>query len=171
MKRLSALGLIITSIVLLIVVAASMSGQASTANQPPPPVGVPPHHPNHSTISLGSMPAVQPRQALVQAGKIPTFTTADVEKYLQTDAVALDAAHQHLTRTITFMSAQAVGQKLNSDFSQDAPILCYVEFTGKHPFILNEVTAPGPQFMPHFTKAFEVFDGKTGDLLQWGGIP
>lgn len=170
MKRLSALGLIVTFVVVLIVVLTSVSGQASTANQPPPHLGFSPNR-NHSKLALGYMPAVQPRQALVQAGKIPTFTAADVEKYLQTDGVALDLAHQHLTHTITFMSAQAVGQKIHFDFSQDAPILCYVEFTGTHPFYINEVKAPSSIFMTRFTKAFEVFDGKTGDLLQWGGIP
>jgi hypothetical protein len=101
---------------------------------------------------------------------MPTFTSADVEKYLQTDAVAQDAARQHLTHTITFISAQTLSQMLHDDFGQDAPILCYVEFIGKQPFTLFEVRSPSPSSVPHFTKAYEVFDGQTGDLLTWGGI-
>ncbi|MEO6891421.1 MAG: hypothetical protein ABI324_20735 [Ktedonobacteraceae bacterium] len=169
MKRLSALGLILTFAALLVAASTAMSSQASPNNQPPRPLGV--TNPNHGTRPAGHMPAIQPRQTLVQARQVPTFTLADVNAYLQTDAVAQDAARQHLTRTITFISAQSVGKMINDDFSQDAPILCYVEFTGKQPFTLNEVKSPSPSSMPRFTKAFEVFDGVTGDLLTWGGMP
>jgi hypothetical protein len=168
MKRLSALGLVFTFAALPVVIITSMSSQAASNNQPSRPLGV--TDPNHGTRPAGHMPAIQPRQTFIQSKRIPTFTRADVEKYLQTDAVAQDAAHQHLTHTITFMSAQTLSQMLHDDFSQDAPILCYVEFTGKQPFTLFEVRSPSPSSVLHFTKAYEVFDGQTGDLLTWGGM-
>ncbi len=145
-----------------------MNSQASSTPQPPPPRGV--VNPNHGTTPAGYRPAIQPETTLAQSNSLPTFTSADVEKYLQTDEVAREASSLHLTTTITFVSSQNLGTKLNDDFSVNAPILCYVEFSGNQPFTLNAVRTPAGVAAPQFTKVYEVFDGQTGDLITWGGL-
>ena len=95
-----------------------------------------------------------------------TFSVADVEHYLLTDpTLGMDVARLKLTHTITFVSSQSLGQQLGQDFNDDAPILCYIEFTGTKPFFLESVHTLAPM---RFTRAYEVLDGRTGDQIEWG---
>ena len=162
------LAVLLTAIIVIAVqMEASSHSQASSYNSAvPTPQGVV----NHGGQPAGHAHAITPRAALVQAHKLPTFTVADVEAYLQTDAVAIEASSKHLPHTIAFVSASELGQRLNDDFSQDASILCYVQFTGTQPFTLNAVRMPPGMTPSKFTKVFEVFDGITGDLLTWGAM-
>ncbi len=166
MKRLSLIGMVIVVAGFFMLFLSTVGN--SQASSPPmtSPIGAL----IHGQQPAGHMPGIQPNSALAVKGTL-TFTSADVEKYLLTDALAQDARSHHFTHTIKFVSAQALGLKLGEDFSQDASTLCYVEFTGSTPALLKEVRT-SPRSKPLlFTKAYEVFDGKTGDLITWGAMP
>jgi hypothetical protein len=116
------------------------------------------------------MHAIHPRLASAKSPNSPTYTTTDVENYLKTDALAQEAASKNLKHTVTFVSSLDAEKKLQVSFSQNASFLCYVEFTGNQPFTLSIVRMmPGAKPL-QFTKAYEVFDGQTGDQITWGGI-
>jgi hypothetical protein len=170
MKRLSIIGLIVAFVLILAIAVTSAQTGLARGDSVPVPIGFTPPAQTHV---LGARPAVKPQAAKIQANILPTFTTADVEQYLQEDDPFLEpiAGPLKLTHTITFMPSQILGQQLQQDFNAYASILCYVEFKGNGPFPLTTAHAPTAASIPHVSKAFEVFDGKTGNLLVWGGTP
>lgn len=173
-RRSSPLGLAFVLIAIVVIgalirIGIGPSGQASPNNfLPPKPLGV--ADPNHGKQSAGHRHAIVAVAKLVQAHTLPTFTVRDVENYLRTDPVAQEAFSKHLTHTVTFISASDLSQELQDDFSRNASILCYVEFTGDHPFVFNAVRMPAGATPPQFTKVYEVFDGLTGDMITWGAL-
>lgn len=171
MKRLSILGIVFSLALALAILFAANSRTfangtvASTTVPYPHPTSFVPS--SSGTTALDHEPAVHPSSQKIQANVLPTFATADVEQYLLTDpTIGMDAAKQKLTHTITFVSSQTLGPQLSTNFSGDASILCYIEFKGSQPFVLSSVHSLTPL---HFTSAFEVLDGRTGDLIMWGG--
>jgi hypothetical protein len=155
MKRLSAVGFIIACVLLVIIGATQLQSPLAHGKSIPP--------------SAGQMPAIHPDAAKFKAQSLPTFTNTDVEQYLQTDPVIGQdlSSRPGFQHTITFIDSKTLGNTLNDDFSKDATTLCYVEFTGPAPFALRDAKAVAP---PRFSKAYEVFDGLTGNLITWGGI-
>jgi hypothetical protein len=155
MKRLSDVDFIIACFLLLVIGITDPHGSTVHEQSIPP--------------SAGQMPAIHPDAAKFKAQSLPTFTNTDVEQYLQTDPVIGQdlSSRPGFQHTITFLDSKTLGNTLNDDFSKDAITLCYVEFTGPAPFALRDVKAVVP---PRFSKAYEVFDGLTGNLITWGGI-
>ncbi len=169
MKRLSIIGLVVAFVLISAIAVASVKTEQARGDSIPVPIGFTPPAQTHSA---GNRPAITPQSTKIRANILPTFTAADVEQYLKNDPnLGAIAGPLKLTHTITFMPSQTLGQQLQQDFSSDASILCYVEFKGNGPFPLTTAHAPTAASIPRVSKAFEVFDGQTGDLLVWGGTP
>lgn len=96
------------------------------------------------------------------------ITEAQVREYVGSHRVpgTLQASNASIT-SVKFLSSQQVRTLLHSanlGLSDDAP-LCLVLLSGKFVF-----SGP-PGQTPTFPVGDEVFDARTGNLLQWGGLP
>ncbi|HLG77405.1 MAG TPA: hypothetical protein VKX46_13400 [Ktedonobacteraceae bacterium] len=180
MKRLSLFGLVIALLAILAItfttthqasnsahaglqsVQSTSSDNLRPAKRPSPP---------HNLQPAGHPTAIQPIPARVQAHILPTYTAAEVEQYLPNDPfIDRKVMGPGFWHTITFRKREDV-QKIDKFQYGDsvAPILCYVEYRSDKPFTLLGTSGIDPR--PHyFTKAYEVFDGQTGEALSWGAL-
>jgi hypothetical protein len=172
MKRLAILGLVCTLCLLFIAMLVQSPNESLASSKSASPRAIPrSENPNFTPIAGPHILSVHPLSRLMQAKIIPTFTRIEVETYLAHDAVAIDMATRKIPHTIAFLPSQQVGNLIDSDFSHYAAILCYVEFKSSHSFPIGEVRIPPGTKIPRVHKAFEVFDGITGDLIVWGTMP
>jgi hypothetical protein len=133
-------------------------------DKPLPPGFTPPAH----TRSAGHPKAIPVTDAKVQTGALPTFTTDDVEDYLRTNPSPPGEKATRLKHTVSFLPSTDLAQKLQQNFSAEASILCYVEFTDDQPIYVDSATRPDGKALA-FKQVYMVFDGRTGDLIVWGG--
>lgn len=165
MKRIALVGFpAALALVVLILFTVANPQSASGSGNHGPQGFTPPAH----TTSAGHMKGIQVASNKLQANStLPTFTANDVEAYLKTNPYPLGEKSK-LKHTITFMTSSDLGKKVNQDFSADTPTLCYVEFTDAQPIHLDTVVRPNGQSL-NFKKVYMIFDGRTGDLITWGG--
>ncbi|GHO56139.1 hypothetical protein [Ktedonobacter robiniae] len=166
MKRIALIGLLAAlALTVLLFVTIANPQNASGSGSHGPKGFTPPAH----TISAGHMKGIPVASNKLQANNnaLPTFTASDVEAYLKTNPYPVGEKSK-LKHIITFMSSSDLGKKVNADFSAEAPTLCYVEFTDTQPIQLDTVAKPNGQLLS-FKKVYMIFDGRTGDLITWGG--
>jgi hypothetical protein len=110
-------------------------------------------------------PAITPTLPATTSG--PRFTTADAASYASAHPVwrSLNANLPQVV-LVSFLTAQQVSDKLGGESTGLDPdtILCYVELSGDFSFA-------GPQgSVISTTRAVEIFDAQSGNLLISGGL-
>jgi hypothetical protein len=145
----------------LTVIAGLTSGCTKPLPAPPKPVAIAPMHAGEQ--GLRPVGAV----ALAPAGG-GLITEAQVRDYVSAHRIPrLLADPKASVREVSFVSGQQVSARLHSaplPVAADEP-LCLVILDGHFVF-------PGPPGQtPTFPVGVEVFDAKTGRLLQFGGMP
>jgi hypothetical protein len=98
---------------------------------------------------------------------VPSFSLNDARTYAESGRIPIGVARNVHATDAKFLTSAEVSQRLDgatTGLADDAP-LCFVEMQG-------DFTFAGPSgATPHFTRAFEVFDAKSGNLLLSGGLP
>ena len=115
-------------------------------------------------MSLGS-PAITPH-INARDPYAPTFTREDVIAWIGKNPIGSMIALEPPTLVkIEFTTAGDVMRQLYSSTGlPDSAPVCYVEFQGR----FDSPHPPGAT--PVYTRAWEVFDGRTGNILMAGGI-
>lgn len=120
------------------------------------------------TYTLPSgVPAIRLRTSPASTS-IPAFTLQDAIDYVSTHPVprAKLLASIVVTRG-AFMTDGQLALLLHGESTglPSSTIVCYIEFHGDVQFLNGP-----PGTTPRFSKGYEVFDARTGNLLMWGGL-
>jgi hypothetical protein len=98
---------------------------------------------------------------------VPSFRAEDARAYAESGRIPVGVARNVHATEVKFLTSAEVSQRLdgaNTGFPAETP-MCYVEMQG-------DFTFTGPKGSdPHYDRAFEVFDAKSGNLLLAGGLP
>lgn len=144
------------------------SGQPSFhGHTPRGPLGV-----SRTFSNAVGLPAIHPR-AVSNSSTIPSFTVADVNAYLLTHSQAeftpVQGAHLSVEKVL-FVSDKVATQLMNGENPglADNAVVCFALLKG--PFHVQVALPPGTPVGPDptATEVGEVFDGHTGNLLEWG---
>lgn len=151
--------------------ATAKSGQPSFHGRTPRgPLGLP-----HTVAKAVGRPAIHPHSVSSSStsATTPSFTVADVKAYLLTDSqpeiTLVQGAHLSIEEVLFVSDSEATQLMQEEDPGLPAnAVVCFVLLKG--PFHVQvDLPAGTPAGAdPTATEIGEVFDGHTGNLLEWG---
>ncbi len=98
---------------------------------------------------------------------VPSFSLDAARAYAESGRIPIGVARNVHATDAKFLTSTEVSKRLDGATTglPDDAQLCFVEMQG-------DFTFAGPSGSdPHFTRGFEVFDAKSGNLLLSGGLP